>query len=71
MFSVDIICVLTHLQKLGGDKNTGLFLVQNSNLHVYPMITLPNYIILHFSQSLLSWGLDFLSVFETVKKNKW
>lgn len=54
MFSMDIICVLAHLQKLGGDKKTCLSLVQDSNYHVYSMITLPNYIIPHFSHILYS-----------------
>lgn len=36
MFSMDIIFVLVHLQKLWGDKKTALFLVPDSNLHVYP-----------------------------------
>lgn len=71
MFFMDVICVLAHLQKFGGDKKTGLFLVQDPNLHIYPMVTLLNYIILHFSHSLLLWVLDLLSVFETVIKNQW
>lgn len=41
MCPVDIVCVLAHLQKFGGDEETdGLQVVEDSDIHVLPLITL-------------------------------